>query len=37
MQKRSVFVPIHTILIPLIHNGPGLQALEVARHLDATQ
>jgi glycosyltransferase involved in cell wall biosynthesis/nucleotide-binding universal stress UspA family protein len=35
MQKRSVFVPIHTILIPLIHNGPGLQALEVARHLDA--
>jgi glucosyl-3-phosphoglycerate synthase len=35
MQRRSKFVPIHTILIPLIHDGPGLQALEVARHLDA--
>jgi glycosyltransferase involved in cell wall biosynthesis/nucleotide-binding universal stress UspA family protein len=35
MQRNSRFVPIHTILIPLIHGGPGLQALEVARHLDA--
>ena len=35
MQRHSRFVPIHTVLIPLIHGGPGLQALEIARHLDA--
>ncbi len=35
MQKHSKFTPIHTILIPFIHEGPGAQALEVARHLDA--
>jgi glucosyl-3-phosphoglycerate synthase len=35
MQKRSRFRPIHTILVPLIHEGPGLQALEVAQHLEA--
>jgi CheY-like chemotaxis protein len=35
MQKHSAFTPIHTILIPLIHEGPGINALEVARHFDA--
>ncbi len=35
MQKHSEFIPIHTILIPFVHEGPGLQALEAARHLDA--
>lgn len=35
MQKHSQFIPIHTILVPLVGEGPGLQALEVARHLDA--
>ena len=35
MQKHSKFVPIHTILIPFVHEGPGLHALEVARHFDA--
>ena len=35
MQKHSEFIPIHTILVPIVHEGPGLQALEAARHLDA--
>jgi len=35
MQKHSKFIPIHTILIPFVHEGPGLHALEAARHLDA--
>jgi glucosyl-3-phosphoglycerate synthase len=35
MKKHSEFTPIHTILIPLVHEGPGLHALEAARHLDA--
>lgn len=35
MQKHSKFVPIHTILIPFVHDGPGIHALEAARHLDA--
>ena len=35
MKKHSEFTPIHTILVPLVHEGPGLQALEAARHLDA--
>ena len=35
MQKHSEFVPIHTILIPFVHDGPGIQALEAARHFDA--
>jgi glucosyl-3-phosphoglycerate synthase len=35
MQKHSEFVPIHTILIPYVHHGPGLHALEAARHMDA--
>ncbi len=35
MKKHSAFTPIHTILIPLIHEGPGMNALEAARHFDA--
>lgn len=35
MIKHSEFKPIHTILIPLIHEGPGMHALELARHFDA--
>jgi len=35
MQRHSAFVPIHTVLIPIVHEGPGLQALEAARHLYA--
>jgi len=35
MQKHSEFAPIHTILIPFVHGGPGLHALEAARHMDA--
>jgi len=35
VKKHSEFTPIHTILVPLVHEGPGLQALEAARHLDA--
>jgi glucosyl-3-phosphoglycerate synthase len=35
MQKHSEFVPIHTILIPYVYQGPGLHALEAARHMDA--
>jgi len=35
MQKHSTFTPIHTVLVPLVHGGPGLHALEAARHLDA--
>lgn len=35
MRKYLEFVPIHTVLIPLVHEGPGAQALEFARCLDA--
>ena len=35
MEKQSKYSPIHSVLIPLIHEGPGLLALEVASHLDA--
>ena len=35
MQKHSDFVPIHKILIPFVHEGPGMHALELARHFDA--
>ena len=35
MQKHSEFAPIHTILVPIIHEGPGQHALEAARHFDA--
>jgi len=35
MRKYSEFLPIHTVLIPFVHDGPGAQALEFARHMDA--
>ncbi|MEW6405598.1 MAG: hypothetical protein AB1649_27710, partial [Chloroflexota bacterium] len=35
MKKRSEFVPIRTVLIPWVHEGPGMNALEAARHFDA--
>ena len=35
MQKHSDVVPIHKILIPFVHEGPGMHALELARHFDA--
>ena len=35
MQKRSEYVPIHTILVPMIHEGPGVHALDIARQFDA--
>ena len=35
MRKPSEFVPIHTVLIPLVYEGPGAQVLEFARCLDA--
>lgn len=35
MQKHSDFIPIHKILIPFVHGGPGIHALEIARHFDA--
>jgi glycosyltransferase involved in cell wall biosynthesis/nucleotide-binding universal stress UspA family protein len=35
MRKHSEFTPIHTILVPLVHEGPGLQALDLARLFDA--
>ncbi|MDO8753852.1 MAG: universal stress protein, partial [Anaerolineales bacterium] len=35
MQKHSEFIPIHTILIPFVYEGPGMRALELARHFDA--
>lgn len=35
MQKRSEYVPIHTILVPMIHEGPGIHALDIARQFDA--
>jgi glucosyl-3-phosphoglycerate synthase len=35
MPKRSSFNPIRTILVPILYDGPGLQALRVARQFDA--
>ncbi len=35
MRQHSIFAPIRTILIPIMHEGPGAQALEVARCFDA--
>jgi len=35
MQNHSEFAPIHSILIPFVHRGPGLHALEAARHMNA--
>lgn len=35
MQRHSEFAPIHTILVPFIHDGPGLHALDAARQFNA--
>ncbi|HXD09791.1 MAG TPA: glucosyl-3-phosphoglycerate synthase [Anaerolineales bacterium] len=35
MRKHLEYTPIHTVLIPVVHDGPGMQALEAARHLYA--
>lgn len=35
MKRHSEFAPIHTILVPFVHNGPGLQAFNAARQFDA--
>jgi glucosyl-3-phosphoglycerate synthase len=35
MQRHSGFKPIRTILVPLVHEGPGIHALDSARHFDA--
>jgi len=35
MRKYPVFAPIRTILIPMVHEGPGAQVLEIARCFDA--
>jgi glycosyltransferase involved in cell wall biosynthesis len=34
MARHSGYVLVHTVLIPIIHDGPGLQALEAVRHMD---
>ena len=35
MRTHSEFVPVHKILIPFVHNGPGIHALEIWRHFEA--
>ena len=35
MKKRTDYVPMHTILVPMIHEGPGIHALDIARQFDA--
>ena len=35
MQKQNGFTPIRTILIPFVHEGPGIHALDSARHFNA--
>jgi glycosyltransferase involved in cell wall biosynthesis/nucleotide-binding universal stress UspA family protein len=35
MKKQAQFTPIHTVLVPLVHGGPGLQALEILLHMDS--
>lgn len=35
MRHHSTFTPIHTIFVPLVHEGPGLHALDIARLFDA--
>ena len=35
MLRHSEFTPIHSILVPFIHEGPGLHALDAARQFDA--
>lgn len=35
MKKHLGFKPIHRVLVPFVHEGPGLHALDAARHLEA--
>ena len=35
MLRHSEFTPIHSIIVPFIHEGPGLHALDAARQFDA--
>ena len=35
MKRHSAFTPIHSIFVPLVHEGPGLHALDIARLFDA--
>jgi len=35
MNRHSEFTPIHNIVVPLVHEGPGLPALDIARLFDA--
>lgn len=35
MQRHSDFTPIRTILVPFVHDGPGLHALDAALQFDA--
>ncbi len=35
MQRHSEFKPIHTILVPFVHDGPGLYMLDAALQFDA--
>lgn len=35
MLRHSEFIPIHSIIVPFIHEGPGLHALDAARQFDA--
>lgn len=35
MQRHSEFTPVRSVLVPLVDQGPGLHALEAARHWEA--
>jgi len=35
MFQHSNFSPIHKIIVPFVHDGPGLHALDIARLFDA--
>ena len=35
MRTHSKFTPIHKILIPFVSEGPGAEALAIAKHFDA--
>jgi len=35
MKRHSAFTPIHSIFVPLVHEGPGLHALDIARLFNA--
>jgi len=35
MKQRPEFSPIRSIIVPIIHNGPGHNALKLALHFDA--